>query len=252
MDSLVQNIESLTVLKCHGLTNLVSSTTVLSSSLTRLKVEDCPSLKYLISSSTVKSLVNLQELYISNCEALESVVAYQPHDIDDVITFQGLKKLSLSKIPKLESFYTPNSTLNFPYLEEVMVTECNRLEYLFSFSTAKSLKYLSTMKVSECESLETVVVATREADELHEGLKLFSCLRWLNLHNLPKLGSFFTGNSTLELDICEVSINQCKSMKTFSHNYFNAENVYIDGAPCSNDLNAAVSQQFDNRMKKHH
>ncbi|MED6156588.1 hypothetical protein PIB30_015687 [Stylosanthes scabra] len=244
-----QNIESFT--------NLVSSATVLSfSSLTCLKVEDCPSLKYLITSSTVKSLVNLLELYISNCEALETVVAYQPHH-DDVITFKELKKLSLSKLPKLESLYTPNSTLKFPSLGEVMVSECNRLEYLFSFSAAKSLHNLYKMEVSKCESLETVVVvATQEADAPHEGLT-FPKLWKLSLSELPKLESFFHGKSSLKLPSyrVEVSISLCKSMKTFSHGDVKAANLWkveIDGVLCSTDnLNTAVSQQFENRMKQH-
>ncbi|XP_052113042.1 uncharacterized protein LOC107473399 isoform X3 [Arachis duranensis] len=224
------------------------------SNLTSLKLEGCASLKYLFTSSTAKCLVQLKELCISNCEALESLmVDYQPHDDDhDVIKFEKLEKLSLSQIPKLESFYKGNSTLNFPSLKEVEVTKCNRLEYMFTFSTAKSLHKLGNMQISKCESLKTVVLA--EADEPRE--LTFSDLWNLSLSESPKLGSFFTGKSTLKFQAyLYIEITQCKIMKTFPHGDVEApelEMVEIDGVSCSIDnLNAAVSQQFEKRSTQH-
>ncbi|XP_072066539.1 uncharacterized protein [Arachis hypogaea] len=229
------------------------------SNLTWLKVEGCASLKYLFTSSAAKCLVQLEQLHISNCEALESLmVDYQPHDGDhDVIIFQQLEKLSLSQIPKLESFYKGNSTLNFPSLKKVKFTECNRLEYMFTFLTAKSLENLHKMKISKCESLETVVLTTQEEDKPQEDLT-FSDLEYLTLSELPKLESFFTGNSsTLNFPRYrfEVCISQCESMKTFSHGHVEAPilgKVEIDGVRCSNEnpLNTTVSQQFENRSNK--
>ncbi|RYR24644.1 hypothetical protein HN51_046753 [Arachis hypogaea] len=253
-------VRELELRNLHKLESIgLQHTWVASSNLTWLKVEGCASLKYLFTSSTTKCLVQLEELHISNCEALESLmVDYQPHDDDhDVIIFKKLEKLSLSQIPKLENFYTGKSTLNFPSLEEVEVTECNRLEYMFTFSTAKSLKSLNEMKISKCESLETIVLATQEANKQHEDLT-FSYLKYLTLSELPKLESFFTGNSsTLNFpkDEFEVCISQCESMKTFSHGHVEVRKLWkveIDGVHCSkkNRLNATVSQQFENRSNK--
>ncbi|XLR10161.1 hypothetical protein S83_038099 [Arachis hypogaea] len=217
------------------------------SNLTSVKVEGCASLKSLFTSSTAKCLVQLEQLHISKCEALESLMLdYQPHE-----------KLSLSQIPKLESFYKGNSTLNFPSLKKVKVTECNRLEYMFTFSTAKSLQNLNKMKISKCKSLETVVLATQEANKQHEDLT-FPDLEYLTLSELPKLESFFTGNSsTLNFPRFgfEVCISQCESMKTFSHGHVEAPELWkveIDGVRCSNEnpLNTTVSQQFENRSNK--
>ncbi|QHO52466.1 uncharacterized protein DS421_2g39590 [Arachis hypogaea] len=253
-------VRGLELRNLHKLESIgLQHTWVASSNLTWLKVEGCASLKYLFTSLAAKCLVQLEQLHISNCEALESLMLdYQPHDDDhDVIVFQWLKKLSLSNIPKLESFYTGKSTLNFPFLEEVEVTECNRLEYMFTFSTAKSLQNLDQMKISKCELLETVVLATQEANKQHEDLT-FSYLQYLTLSELPKLESFFTGNSStlnfLRFGF-EVCISQCQSMKTFSHGHVKAPflgKVEIDGVRCSeeNPLNATVSQQFENRSNK--
>ncbi|MED6204287.1 hypothetical protein PIB30_007758 [Stylosanthes scabra] len=229
---------------------------VASSILTTLKVEGCASLKYLFTSSTVKCLVELQELHISNCEALESVIVdYQPHD-HDVITFNRLKNLSLSKLPKLGRFFTGKSILIFPFLGNVDVTECNRLEYMFTFSTAKSLGNLNKMEISKCESLETVVLATQESGKPPQDLTLTS-LHQMSLSELPKLESFFMGKSTLKFSkryVLEVSINQCERMKTFSHGVVEVPHLRkleIDRVHSSEkNLKAAVSQEFENRMKQ--
>ncbi|XLS47053.1 hypothetical protein HN51_021411, partial [Arachis hypogaea] len=176
-------IKELELRNLHKLESIgLEHTWVTFSNLTWLKVEGCASLKYLFTSSTAKCLVQLKELCISNCEALESLmVDYQPHDDDhDVIKFEKLEKLSLNQIPKLESFYKGNSTLNFPSLKEVEVTECNRLEYLFTFSTAKNLQHLFKMEISKCESLETVVLATQKGDKSQADLT-FSDLAYLTL-----------------------------------------------------------------------
>ncbi|XLR53173.1 hypothetical protein HN51_021399 [Arachis hypogaea] len=251
-------VRELELRNLHKLESIgLQHTWVASSNLTSLKVEGCASLKYLFTSSAAKCLVQLEELHISNCEELESLMLdYQPHDDDhDVIIFEKLKKLSLSQIPKLESFYKGNSTLKFPSLEKAEVTECNRLEYMFTFSTAKSLQSLSVMQISKCESLETVVLATQKADEPHE--LTFPNLEFLFLSELPKLGSFFTGKSTLKFPSYgfQVYISQCKIMKTFSHGDVEAPKLWmveIDGVCCSKDnLNAAVSQQFEKRSSQH-
>ncbi|XP_057742175.1 uncharacterized protein LOC130960738 [Arachis stenosperma] len=226
-------ISKLELRNLHKLESIgLDHTWVTFSNLTSLKVEGCASLKYLFTSSAAKCLVQLEHLHISNCEALESLMLdYQLHDGDhDVIIFE-------------------KSTLNFPSLKEVEVTECNRLEYMFTFSTAKSLHKLRNLKISKCESLKTVVLATQEADEPH--VLTFSYLWNLSLSELPKLGSFFPGKSTLMFPrhFFEVCISQCKSMKTFSHGDVEApelRKVEIDGASCStNNLNVAVNQEFE-------
>ncbi|RYR24640.1 hypothetical protein Ahy_B02g058150 isoform E [Arachis hypogaea] len=216
-------VRALELRNLHKLESIgLQHTWVASSNLASLKVEGCASLKYLFTSSAAKCLVQLQQLQVSNCEALESLmVDYQPHDDDhDVIIFKKLKKLSLSQIPKLESFYKGKSTLNFPSLKEVEVTECNRLEYLFTFSTAKCLQSLHEMKISKCESLETLVLATQEVDKSHEDLITFSDLENLSFSQLPKLESFYKGNSTLNFpSLKEVEVTECNRLEymfTFS------------------------------------
>ncbi|XP_057743622.1 uncharacterized protein LOC130961659 [Arachis stenosperma] len=228
-------------------------------SLWIVEVTECKRLEYLFTFSTAKSLQKLYQVEISKCESLETVVlATQKGDkSQEDLTFSDLAYLTLSELPKLESLFTENSsTLNFPSLTIVKVTKCNRLEYMFTFSTAKSLHKLGKMEISKCESLKTVVLATQEADEPHE--LTFSHLWNLSLSELPKLGSFFTGKSTLEFSAylnLDIKISQCKIMKTFSRGDVEAprlRKVEIDGVSCwTNNPNVAVSQEFEKRTKQH-
>ncbi|MED6156590.1 hypothetical protein PIB30_015689 [Stylosanthes scabra] len=124
-------LRNLNMLESIGLEH----TWVASSNLTSIKVEGCTCLKYLFTSSTAKCLDQLQQMHISKCEALESVIVpYQPHDDDDdgggggVIPFKGLKKLSLSELPKLESFCKGNSTLIAFYSLEVSISQCKSMK----------------------------------------------------------------------------------------------------------------------------
>ncbi|XP_057742365.1 uncharacterized protein LOC130960881 isoform X1 [Arachis stenosperma] len=225
-------------------------------SLKEVEVTECNRLEYMFTFSTAKSLHKLGKMEISKCESLETVVlttqeANKQHEED--LTFPYLKCLTLSELPKFESFFTENSsTLNFQSLKKVEVTKCNILEYMFTFSIAKSLHKLGNMKISKCESLKTVVLA--EADEPHE--LTFSDLCNLSLSESPKLGSFFTGKSTLKFQgNLYIEISQCKIMETFSHGDVEApklQEVIIDGVRCSIDnLNAAVSHQFEKRCTQH-
>ncbi|XP_057744727.1 uncharacterized protein LOC130962540 [Arachis stenosperma] len=81
-------VRELELRNLHKLESIgLQHTWVASSNLTSLKVEGCASLKYLFTSSAAKCLVQLEQLHISNCEALESLMLdFQPHDGDhDVI-----------------------------------------------------------------------------------------------------------------------------------------------------------------------
>ncbi|KAL1329621.1 hypothetical protein HN51_046745 [Arachis hypogaea] len=126
---LLENLKVLKVLECSCLTNLVPSTVQSFSCLTELHVEGCARLQYLFTSSTAKRLVALDEISVSNCELLETVVAHEESDKpDDQVIFPELWNLSLSKLPRLGSFYTGNSTLKFRWLMNVTITECKCME----------------------------------------------------------------------------------------------------------------------------
>ncbi|XP_057744001.1 uncharacterized protein LOC130961962 [Arachis stenosperma] len=126
---LLENLKVLKVLECSCLTNLAPSTVQSFSHLTELHVEGCARLEYLFTSLTAKGLVALDEISVSNCESLKTIVAHEESDkSDDHLTFPELWNLSLSKLPRLGSFYTGNSTLKFRWLMNVTITECKCME----------------------------------------------------------------------------------------------------------------------------
>ena len=122
-DSFVRNLETFEVISCSSLENLVACT-VCFSNLTCLKVEDCLSLSYLLTSSTAKSLGQLKRMEIKWCRSIEEIVCKEESDEDEII-FPKLSCLNLEWLIKLKSFY--KGSLSFPSLEELTVSSCSEM-----------------------------------------------------------------------------------------------------------------------------
>ncbi|KAI9076864.1 hypothetical protein K1719_041168 [Acacia pycnantha] len=72
--------------------------------LTMLKVSECHQLVYLVTTSTTKSLVNLETLEIDDCAKLEEIVRNDTdEDVEGGITFNGLRILKLTHLPRLKT-----------------------------------------------------------------------------------------------------------------------------------------------------
>ncbi|KAI9128053.1 hypothetical protein K1719_001046 [Acacia pycnantha] len=72
--------------------------------LTVLKVSQCHQLVYLMTISTAKSLVNLETLEICDCEKLKEIIKKELNeDVERGITFNGLRILKLTHLPKLKT-----------------------------------------------------------------------------------------------------------------------------------------------------
>ncbi|KAG4108999.1 hypothetical protein GLYMA_U031414v4 [Glycine max] len=127
---LLGNLETLEVIGCSSLKDLVPST-VSFSNLTHLQVQDCDSLLYLFTSSTARSLGQLKTMKISCCYSIEEVVVSKDGDEshEEEIIFPQLNCLKLEYLSKLRSFYK-GSLLSFPSLEELSVIYCEWMETL--------------------------------------------------------------------------------------------------------------------------
>ncbi|KAI9076860.1 hypothetical protein K1719_041164 [Acacia pycnantha] len=72
--------------------------------LTELKVSKCHQLVYLVTTSTTKSLVNLETMEIDDCAKLEEIVRNDTdEDVEGGITFNGLRILKLIDLPRLKT-----------------------------------------------------------------------------------------------------------------------------------------------------
>ena len=79
----------------------------------------------LVISSTVKSIVQLKKMSVSECERIAEVIVGKGGgggEASEVITFAQLTYLKLDCLPKLTSFCLGSHSFKFPSLEEVIVT----------------------------------------------------------------------------------------------------------------------------------
>ncbi|KAI4297520.1 hypothetical protein L6164_037407 [Bauhinia variegata] len=92
--------------------------------LKSLKVSNCDGLINLVTSSTVRSFVQLTRLTIIECEMMEEIVIIDEEDTHKKIKFHKLEYLELTDLSNLKSFCSKNCTLEFPSLDEVIVKGC--------------------------------------------------------------------------------------------------------------------------------
>ncbi|CAL5423030.1 unnamed protein product [Camellia sinensis] len=109
--------------------------------LRSLTVNDCDSLRNLISYSLAKLLVKLQEIEVTECGMMESIIGNEPNPDDAVITnrimFPQLSSLKLSDLPNLSSFCSEACTLEGSLLKTIEVSNCPKMKILPSAFQSK-------------------------------------------------------------------------------------------------------------------
>ncbi|KAL4628130.1 hypothetical protein ACB092_05G214400 [Castanea dentata] len=160
---ILYNLENLIVSFCDKLKILVPSS-ISFQHLTNLEILECHGLINLVTSSTAKSLVQLKKMSVSQCERITEVVVGEGGEVSEVITFTQLIYLKLDSLPNLASFCSESYSFNFPSLEEVIVRQCLEMK-TFSYGP------LGTPKLKR-------VQATQE-DEWHWKGDLNTTIHWL-------------------------------------------------------------------------
>ncbi|KAJ6762666.1 RPP4C3 [Salix purpurea] len=127
VDQLLQNLETLQVSYCDSLINLAPSASTFGN-LTALHVWNCKALKYLVTSSTARSLVQLSVMSIRECEVVTEIVASSGDEAGNEIIFRKLGSLKLDCLASLTSFCSVNFTFRFPCLTEVIMTNCPKIK----------------------------------------------------------------------------------------------------------------------------
>ncbi|KAB5529216.1 hypothetical protein DKX38_019297 [Salix brachista] len=127
VDQLLQNLETLEVNFCGSLINLAPSASSFGN-LTALHVRDCEALKYLVTSSTARSLVQLSVMSIEGCKMVTEIVASNGDEAGNEIIFRKLESLKLDCLASLTSFCSVDFTFRFPCLTEVIVTNCPKMK----------------------------------------------------------------------------------------------------------------------------
>ncbi|KAF7815616.1 putative disease resistance protein [Senna tora] len=121
-----------------------------------IKVTNFKSLKFLFSPVIHKSLSELRQLHIYDCEELEGIIAENEETQAEVC---------------------------FPKLRELRVMRCNKLKHLFSATTTITLPQLNSLCISEAAQLEVVL---RQKSE--DGFTLHTLeIRKVLIHDCPRL-----------------------------------------------------------------
>ncbi|KAL5743205.1 hypothetical protein ACOSP7_029937 [Xanthoceras sorbifolium] len=170
-----------------------------------MKVKNCDRLKYLLSFSMAKNLMQLQEIEVTDCEMLEEIVfkesQEQVHQNDRIsrVQFTQLRTLTIQRLPRLTSFgfnlFTPSTGSQ----EIIVEDDPSGSSFTSLFSQNDVLPSLENLKLSSinigctwfdqlpvmsscCQSLTNLTL------ERCEGLKfLFSFSMVKSLVQLQKL-----------------------------------------------------------------
>ncbi|KAF2298655.1 hypothetical protein GH714_024513 [Hevea brasiliensis] len=127
LDQALQSLEVLTVWWCDSLITLAPSSASFQN-LTTLEVWKCNGLVSLVTSSTAKSLVQLTEMSIEECDRLKEIVANEGNESKEDIIFSKLGKLELRYLPSLVSFCSADHSFKFPSLTEVFMEKCPKMQ----------------------------------------------------------------------------------------------------------------------------
>ncbi|GMP73000.1 hypothetical protein CsSME_00030864 [Camellia sinensis var. sinensis] len=163
---------------------------------TRLSIEDCSELEYLINTEEwgISSQAQQRDLQLLfNLEELE---------LSSLVTFKGICAASA---------LTTSSWVCFPKLRSLKVGDCPSLStVLLPFNLLQRLQHLESLFVIECAKLEQVFDFGSEG----EGMKLLSSLRDLTLMELPRLKHIWNCSSRQHVQLCNLrSIVVCSCGK---------------------------------------
>ena len=122
-----------------------------------LKVEGSGSLKYLLSFSTARVMVQLKDLFIKDCKVMEEILLSEDlgeeEEIIPMVLFPRLEDLRLNDLPILKRFCV-GSNIKFPSLKDMWIEQCPKLKsFIFkpvnsSITVSKEVKEMNSEEIS--------------------------------------------------------------------------------------------------------
>ncbi|KAL3525454.1 hypothetical protein ACH5RR_013826 [Cinchona calisaya] len=191
---LPEDIQQLTIIKCHGLGTCLT---------------------------TAFSLFNIQrrgltDCVIDNCSEIECIIKMSSSD-DQLVRernfspwapLESLKRLSLLSLPKFVRFFdwkleaTPLPCSIFCHLKSITISSCHRMTTSFTPCLLQHLQNLELVEVMRCDQLEEIITDEGGKVDLNPSISdqhsrisfNFPRLKKLTLQHLPKLRSICEGN----------------------------------------------------------
>ncbi|TXG69557.1 hypothetical protein EZV62_004492 [Acer yangbiense] len=204
-------------------------------------------LKYVFSSSTLGSFVQLQRLRIDNCRVLEEIIRID--DLKNNVELPSLKTLQIKGCPQMKSFICSDK-VTFPSLEEIEISDMDNLEMIWHNQLEDSLNVQNCQKlckvsVKKCQSLQNLFPASivrnlwqlkdiyvKECgikeivakEEAGDKMFVFPELTSLSFHNLLELKCFYPGIHTTKWPMLnKLNIIGCDKIE--SSELFNIQEV---------------------------
>ena len=190
--------------------------------LETLTVSGCTNLTNIVQPNMLRTLWNLKELKIYDCDSLEEVFEIQgTNNVEESrdIAATELISLKLRNLEKVKHVWSmdPQGIITFGKLNTVNIHDCSSLKSVFPTSVAKALKELERLEIKDCAMVEEII-AKEEGIETTT-LFVFPRLSSLYLESLPELKSFYPGKHTSEWPLLnELIIYECDKLKIFGSN----------------------------------
>ncbi|KAL4586180.1 hypothetical protein LXL04_010812 [Taraxacum kok-saghyz] len=146
----LQNLKEVTLVRLYKLRHMWKSSQWMVlhfPNLTKVSIEYCPLLEHIFTDCMVGSLLNLQELQISDCNMLD-VIVKQAEDSKTSATevvFPSLKTIKLHRLPNLKGFHLGKEAFQWPSLDTLEIKHCPKLTvFTCGQSTTPELKRIDT------------------------------------------------------------------------------------------------------------
>ncbi|XP_043808084.1 uncharacterized protein LOC110609174 isoform X4 [Manihot esculenta] len=206
----LQNLETLKIRGCDGLTNLAPSSAAFKN-LTILHVWNCNGLSSLVSSSNAESMHNLAKMIIEESDTIEEIVSSDKNNFQsqNEIILWKLTTLRLHCLKSLETFCSSSRcTLKFPALEVVDLSQCPKMK-VFSQGSISTPRLKRVNFTEERDKWRWVGDLNSTIKQLYADKVGFSGLQHLKLSEFSQLKeawktqlpvNFFYNLSSLEVD----------------------------------------------------
>ena len=183
----LQNLSCLRTI-CQGPTHQLTF-----SNLTVLDLNYCRLLTELLSPVVAQSLGKLENLKLSNCDALKQIISKEDRTL----------------------LHTQNQHICLPKLRILEIVGCNQLEYIFPMTVARGFPQLETLRMSKLPQLKQVIGHEDEGEVVDGNDVILSKLRWLILEDLPNFGTLYRGTCSSMWPSLEVlKVVNCPGMKS--------------------------------------
>ena len=111
--------------------------------LKKLRIGCCDSLRSVFPPSVARTLVQLQELLVYECEMIEEKVTKEEegesNNANKTIAFPELRWLTLHSLPKFKCFCSSNYKFEMPSCRDITIKDCSKIETC-CYATMSSLE----------------------------------------------------------------------------------------------------------------